>query len=232
VPDIHIRSLDGQQFGGYIAKPVSGRGPGMVVIQEIFGVNEGMRQICDAYAAAGYIAICPDLFWRQQPGVQLTDKTEAEWARAFELYNGFDVEAGIRDLLSTLAHFRKMPECNGKVGAIGYCLGGKLAYYMATRSDIDAAVSYYGVGIETALDEISDIRMPYMMHIAEGDKFVPPAAQQQILAAIKRNKAITAHVYPNVDHAFARPDGQHYQAAAATLANNRTAEFFKTLLMA
>ena len=86
-------------------------------------------------ATKGYLALCPDLFWRQQPDIQLTDKSPAEWDRAFELYKGFDVEAGVRDLLATLAHLRSMPGCSGKVGAVGYCLGGKLAYLMAARSD-------------------------------------------------------------------------------------------------
>lgn len=224
--DIQIASLDGGKFSGYLASPKGGIGPGMVVIQEIFGVNTGMRQLCDHYAAQGYFAICPDLFWRQKPGVQLTDKTDVEWQQAFALFNGFNVELGITDLLATLANLRQVKGCSGMVGTVGYCLGGKLAYLMASRSDVDAAVSYYGVGLDDLLDEIPDIRRPFIMHIAENDKFVPSAAQEKIKRAAARNRDIVVHSYAGVDHAFARPDGQHYDKAAATLANQRTDEFF------
>jgi len=226
MPDIRIKSLDEKEFGGYYAAPKGDKGPGILVIQEIFGVSAAMRQICDDYATKGYMALCPDLFWRQQPGVQLTDKTPAEWDRAFELYKGFDVEAGVRDLLSTLAHIRAMPGCSGKVGAVGYCLGGKLAFLMASRSDVDASVSYYGVDLDKLLDEVHDIRMPYLMHIAGLDKFVTKPVRDKILAGIKKNPVITAYVYENADHAFARPGGQNYNKEAADLANSRTAEFF------
>ena len=226
MPDIKIKSLDDREFGGYYAAPSSNRGAGILVIQEIFGVNAAMRTICDEYAAKGYLAVCPDLFWRQQPNVQLTDKSPAEWDRAFELYKGFDVEAGVRDLLAALAHVRSMPGCNGKVGALGFCLGGKLAYLMASRSDVDASVSYYGVGLDEMLDEIYDIRMPLMLHMAALDKFQTPPVREKILNAIKKNPVISAYVYEGVDHAFARPQGQNFNQQAADLANTRTAEFF------
>jgi carboxymethylenebutenolidase len=230
MPEIKIKSLDDKEFSAYYAVPPAKRGPGIVVIQEIFGVNAAMRQICDEYAAKGYMTICPDLFWRQQPGIQITDKTPAEWDRAFELYNAFDVEGGVRDLLSTLAHLRSLPGGNGKVGTVGYCLGGKLAYLMASRSDADASVSYYGVGLDKMLDEVHDIRMPFMMHIAGLDKFMPPPVREKVLTSVKRNPAISAFVYENVDHAFARPEGQNYNKEAADLANSRTTQFFTEYL--
>lgn len=226
MPDIKIKSLDERELGGYYAAPSSNRGAGIIVIQEIFGVNTAMRTICDDFAAKGYLAVCPDLFWRQQPGIQLTDKTPAEWDRAFELYKGFDIEAGVRDLLATLAHMRSMKGCNGKVGAVGYCLGGKLAYLMASRSDVDASAAYYGGGIDELLDEVHDIRMPLLMHFAALDKFITQAVREKIFAAIKKNPVIEAFVYDNVDHAFARPNGQNFNKQAADLANGRTAEFF------
>lgn len=228
--DITITTLSNEKFGAYCAMPQGGNGPAIIVIQEIFGVNADMRKICDDYAAQGYIAVCPDLFWRQEPGIQLTDKTEAEWTKALALYNAFDVEAGVRDLLSTVAYIRKMPGCGGRIGVVGYCLGGKLAYLMATRVDVDAVVSYYGVGIEKLLGEVYDIRMPFIMHIAAGDQFVPPEAREKILHAVTKNSEIQPYVYEGVDHAFARHEGKNYNEAAAKLANQRTHDLFTEYL--
>lgn len=230
MPDITIKSLEGKDFSAYCAMPPSGKGPGLIVIQEIFGVNAGMRQICDRFASLGYIAVCPDLFWRQQPGIQITDKTPAEWDRAMELFKGFNVEAGVRDLLSTLAHMRKMNGNSGKVGAVGYCLGGKMAWLMAARSDVDATVGYYGVGLDQMLDEVHEIRAPLMLHMAALDSYAPPPVREKILKAIARNPVISAHIYEGADHAFARPNGVNYNAEAATLANQRTEAFFAEYL--
>jgi len=197
------------------------------VIQEIFGVNHVMRELCDGLASQGYLAMCPDLFWRQEPGIQITDKTEAEWARAFQLFQGFDQDKGAQDLVASLAHLRKLPGCNGKAGSVGYCLGGKMAYLMAARSDADCNVSYYGVGIDSALGEAGGIKKPLLMHIAAEDKYVPKEAQAKIKQALGANGKVTIHVYEGMDHAFARVGGAHWDAAAAKLANDRTAAFFK-----
>lgn len=225
--DVTIRAADGGGFSAYLATPKSGKGPGILVIQEIFGVNRVMRDIADGFAAQGYTALCPDLFWRQEPGIQITDKTEAEWARAFQLYQGFDEAKGVDDLKATVAHLRALPACTGKIGSVGYCLGGKLAYLMATRGDADCNVGYYGVGIDKALDEAGKISRPLMLHIAEQDQFCPPEAQAQIKAALGKNAKVTIHTYPRMDHAFARVGGEHYDKAAADSANTRTADFFK-----
>jgi len=230
MPDITLKTADGE-FSGYLAMPRGdgdgSRAPGLVVIQEIFGVNHVMRALCDDFAAQGFLALCPDLFWRQEPGVQLTDKTEAEWNRAFELYKGFHEAKGVSDLIAAVDHLRVHPRCSGKVGTIGFCLGGKLAYLMATRSNADCSVSYYGVGIENALGEAGAITRPLLMHIAEEDEFVSKDAQAQIKQALGRNPMITIHSYPGVGHAFARPGGKHYNEAAARLANERSAAFLK-----
>jgi carboxymethylenebutenolidase len=223
--DITITADDGGTFTAYLAKPAGGSGPGIVVCQEIFGVNDVMRETCDALAREGYVALCPDLFWRQEPGIRITDRTEEEWAKAFELYKGFNERKGVEDLIATLNHLRGLEECTGKAGSIGYCLGGKLAYLMATRSNVDCSVSYYGVGIEKSLDEATAITKPLLMHVAEKDQFVPPEARERIIEAAGRINCITAHVYPGVDHAFARPGGAHYDASAAELANSRSKAF-------
>lgn len=225
--DTTIKVGDGS-FAAYVSAPKGvSSAPAILVIQEIFGVNQVMRDLCDNLAGQGYLAMCPDLFWRQEPGIQITDKTEAEWARAFQLFQGFDQDKGAQDLIASLAHLRKLPGCNGKAGSVGYCLGGKMAYLMATRSDSDCNVSYYGVAIDAALGEAGAIKKPLLMHIAAEDKYVPKEAQAKIKQALGANGKVTIHVYEGMDHAFARVGGAHYDAAAAKLANDRSAAFFK-----
>ena len=218
------------EFGAYIALPEQTPAPGIVVAQEIFGVNQVMRDVCDWLAGEGYVAACPDLFWRIEPGIQLTDKTQAEWARAFELFNLFDVDKGVEDMKKTLAQLRKHEACDGRVGSIGYCLGGKIAYLMATRSDADCNVGYYGVGLDELLGEAERITRPLLMHMASKDGFVPPEAQEKIKAVFTPHSRIALHVYEGQDHAFARPGGEHYDEAATKLANDRTLTFFKETL--
>lgn len=226
MPDITISGQDGD-FAAYLAIPASTPAPAVVVAQEIFGVNAVMRDICDWLAGEGYLACCPDLFWRIEPGIQLTDKTEAEWARAFELFNLFDVDKGIEDMAATLAALRGHEAGSGKVGSVGYCLGGKIAYLTATRTDADCSVSYYGVGLEGLLAEAASITRPLMLHIASKDQFVPPEVQAQIKSGLSGHAQVTMHVYEGQDHAFARQGGEHYDAAAAQSANDRSLAFFK-----
>jgi carboxymethylenebutenolidase len=224
--DIRIKGADGE-FGGYLATPGTGRGPGVVVIQEIFGVNAVMRAIADELAARGYCAMAPDLFWRLEPGVQLSDKTDAEWKRAFDLMGRFDQDKGVGDIQTAISHVRQQPECSGRVGAVGYCLGGLLAYLAAARTDCDASVGYYGVNIADKLGEAGRIKKPLMLHIAGKDQFVPPEAQKKVQEGLRGNPLVTIHVYPEMDHAFARVGGAHYDKANAELANGRTSTFFR-----
>ena len=225
-PDITITGPDGR-FAAYLAVPATTPAPGIVVAQEIFGVNQVMRDVCDWLAGAGFLACCPDIFWRIEPGIQLTDKSDAEWARAFELFQTFDVDTGIVDLQASLAHVRSHEACTGKTGAIGYCLGGKLAYLMAARTDTDCSVGYYGVGIDELLDEARNIAKPLMLHIAGKDQFVPKAAQDKITSALSGQTGVTLHHYPDQDHAFARIGGKHFDAAAAESANRRSLDFLR-----
>lgn len=228
--EVTIQAGDGGSFSAYLAKPQTANGAAIIVIQEIFGVNANVRALCDGYAAQGYVAIAPDLFWRQEPGVSITDQSEAEWKKAFELYQGFNETKGIEDLAATLAFIRTYPGVTGKVGAVGFCLGGKLAYLMATRTDVDASVSYYGVGIDKDLGEASAIVKPLLMHIAGNDGFVPPEAQAAIRDSLGTNSLVEIHTYPGRDHAFTRMGGQHYHGEDAKLAHGRTAEFFQRTL--
>jgi carboxymethylenebutenolidase len=224
--NIAIDSPDGS-FAAYLAKPAAGRGPGVVVIQEIFGVNAIVRAICDAHAARGRFALAPDLFWRLEPNVQLTDQTDAGWKRAIDLMNRFDADKGVGDIQLAIALLRELPGCSGKVGAVGYCLGGLLAYLTATRTDSDASVGYYGVNIQAKLDEARRIKNPLLLHIAGKDEYTPPEAQKKIMEGLKDNPQVTIHFYPEMNHAFARVGGAHYDKANAELADGRSDTFFR-----
>ncbi len=226
--DVRIKSSPDGEFGAYLASPASGRGTGGVVIQEIFGVSKVMRALADEFAARGYFALCPDLFWRLEPGVQLTDHSDADWKRAFDLMGRFDQDAGVKDIQNSINYLRhSVTGCTGKVGAVGYCLGGLLAYLTAARTDADASVGYYGVNIQDKLGEAARIKKPLMLHIAAKDEYVPPPAQKAIVDGLKGNALITVHTYLEMNHAFARPGGAHYDKACADLANGRTATFFR-----
>ncbi len=223
---LSISTPDGA-FSAYVARPAATRAPAVIAIQEIFGVNRVMREVCDRLAAAGYLAVCPDLFWRLEPGVDITDQTQAEWDKAFDFFGRFDVDKGVEDIRATIDLARGLPGCGGKVGAVGYCLGGRLAYLTATRTDSDASVGYYGVGIESYLGEAEKLAQPLMLHIAEEDAYVPKEAQALIAGALKDHPQVTLHTYPGCDHAFARAGGAHYDAVAAAKADGRTLAFFK-----
>jgi carboxymethylenebutenolidase len=224
-----IRTPDGE-FSAYVARPGRAPAPAIVVIQEIFGVNAVMRATADAFAAEGYLAISPDLFWRIEPGVDITDKSETEWKKAFELFNAFDVDLGVKDIAATIGHVRHDAGCDGKVGAVGYCLGGLLAFLTATRTDVDASVGYYGVGIERHVAEADKLAAPLLLHIAGEDQFVPKEAQALIVASLKNHPQVEIYSYPGRDHAFARVAGDHYDAADAAKANARTLALFKKAL--
>lgn len=223
---VTLKSFDGGEFQAHMTLPAGGYGPGIVVLQEIFGVNDHMRSVCDWYAAHGFVALCPDLFWRQEPGIQLSDQTEAEWQRAFELYQGLDEAKAVEDSAAAIEFLRQHAACNGRVGAVGFCLGGNLAWLVAVRFKPDCAVGYYGVSIEKTLSEAGNLSSPLMLHIAGRDQYCPPEAQKQIHEALESNPLVTIHDYPEQDHAFGRPGGEHYDAHAAELANLRTLEFF------
>ena len=221
-----ITGKDGS-FGGYLASPGSGKGPGIVVIQEIFGVNQGLRDIADGLASRGFFALVPDLFWRIRPGIELSDKVEADRAVAFDCLGKFDLGKGVADIQSALDHLRGLPGATGKAGVLGYCLGGQLAYLAAARTDSQASAGYYGIRIEDQLAEAKTIKQPLVLHIAEADDFVPPPAQAKIEQALGSNPLVTLYNYPLIGHAFARVGGMHYDKANADLANVRSQTFFR-----
>jgi carboxymethylenebutenolidase len=218
-------------FEAYLVLPDTIPSAGVVVIQEIFGVNQFVRQVTESLAQAGFVAIAPDLFWRQHPGIQLNDQDPHDREIAFRLYGEYQVDRGVEDLKLALSALRTHPACTGKVGSVGFCLGGKLAYLLATRSDADCNVSYYGVDLENQLAESAQIQAPLLLHIAEQDMFVPPEAQAQIQAGLQSNPQATIYSYPEVNHGFARLGGSSYNADAAGLANDRTMNFLKQYLL-
>jgi len=218
-------------FDCYVARPdVVGTYPVIIVLQEIFGVNAGIRSIADNYAAKGYIAVAPDLFWRAEPNLALSEAVEGDWAKGFALYQSYDFDKGVQDIAATISAARTMEHSSGKVGVTGYCLGGLMTYLSAARTDGDAFAAYYGGGTDGYLAEAKNIGAPILYHLGGADEYLGPQVQEQIRLALTEKADAEVHVYPGADHAFARPDGNHYDAAAATLANSRTDEFFARTL--
>lgn len=212
-------------FGAYVARPEGAPRAAIIVIQEIFGVNPGIRQKCDKLAAEGYLAVAPDLFWRLEPGVETDPDVPAEFERAIGMMGQFDQDAGIRDIEATIHYIRRTLGVS-KVGCVGYCLGGRLAFMAAARTDIDASVGYYGVGIDGLLGEKHAIAHPVMLHIPTADGFVPRETQAAMHAGLDDHAKVTLHDYEGLDHGFATETGQRRDEAAATLADSRTAAFF------
>lgn len=223
---VTIQTLDNDQsFSAYVARPSTEAKAAIVVIQEIFGVNAGIRQKCDKLAAEGYVAIAPDLFWRLKPGVELDPDVEAEFNTALEMMNEFDQDAGIRDIQATINHIRSHSQ-SGTVGCVGYCLGGRLAYMTAARTDVDATVGYYGVGIDGLLDEKEAIAKPLMLHIPTEDGFVDKETQRKMHEGLDDHPKVTLHDYEGLDHGFATEIGERRDEEAANIADGRTASFF------
>jgi carboxymethylenebutenolidase len=222
---IDVNTADGS-FKAYIARPAILPAPAIVVIQEIFGVNADLRDTCDELAAQGYIALSPDLFWRMEPGVDLSDQTEKEWKKGFALYTAFDYAAGVSDIAATMHLARSLPGASGKVGLMGYCLGGLMTFLTTARLGADASVVFYGGNTEKHLDEAPNIRTPLLMHLGEEDEYISKDAQKAIIAALAANKFAEVLTYPGCSHAFVRHRGIHFDQNAAQLANSRTASFF------
>lgn len=209
----------------YVARPQGVAKAAIIVIPEIFGVNPGIRQKADKWAAQGYLAVAPDIFWRFAPGVELNPDVEAELQEAFGYFQQYDPADGVYDIESTIKWIRA--EGVAKVGCAGYCLGGRLAYMAAARTDIDASVGYYGVMIDTMLDEAHRIAKPLMLHIPTADHFVTAQAQAAIHAALDDHPRVTLHDYEGLDHGFAAEMGDRRDEAGAQLADSRTEAFLK-----
>ena len=226
---INVTAADGGSFRAYLAKPAQGSGPGIVLCQEVFGINPYLRDMADLFAEEGYVVIAPDLFWRLEPGVDL-GYGEADMKKAHALHDRFDVDQGVRDIGAAVQALRAQPACKGKVGALGYCLGGKLAILAAAHLDVDCAVSYYGVGIESRLAEVSTCAAPLVLHFAGLDKFVPPAAIESIRNTFAARPEVEIYVYPESVHGFNTPAKPGYDKAAAGMAHSRTIALFRRVM--
>lgn len=223
---VSISSLDGTgSFDCYLARPTGTPRAAIVVIQEIFGVNAGIRRKCDKLAGEGYLALAPDLFCRLKPNVELDPDADSEFTTALELMGRFDQDEGVRDIEATIRYAKNSEGC-AKVGVVGYCLGGRLAFMTAARTDADASVGYYAVGIDNLLREKHAIANPLMLHIPAGDHFVPPAAQKAMHDGLDGHPKVTLCDYEGLDHGFATEFGKRRNEDAAQLADRRTSEFF------
>jgi carboxymethylenebutenolidase len=224
---IRIDTLEGDgAFDAYVAEPQSEPLAAVVVIQEIFGINEGIRRKCGHWAEQGYLALAPDLFWRLRPGVELDPDVPEEFSEALDLMGRFDQDQGVRDIEAAIRAARAGLGEGGKVGVVGYCLGGRLAYMAAAHTDSDATVGYYAVGLAGILHEKNAIARPLMLHIAGADHFVDEAEQRAIHEALDDHPRATLHDYPGEDHGFAAEMGKRRSDEAARLADGRTAAFF------
>jgi carboxymethylenebutenolidase len=223
---IAITVADGA-FQAYLARPGAAVAPSVVVLHEVFGVNADLRETCDALASQGFLAVCPDLFWRQSPGTNLSVTSDADWNRGLALYGAYDRNQGVLDIVETLKVASHLHGATGKAGVMGYCLGGLMTFLTAARSQVDAAVEFHGADTEKYLNEAPAITAPMIVHLAEEDEFISKAAQAEIKSALAAKPNIEVFSYPGCHHAFSRHGGTHYDAAAAAQANARTFSFLR-----
>lgn len=224
---IEVEAGQGGRFRAWLSRPAKGSGPGLVLCQEIFGVNEGMRRMADLFAQEGYQVLVPDLFWRQQPGVELE---EADLPRAMELASRLDDRLAVEDVAACARALRSMPGCAGGVGVLGHCLGGRIAVLSAAAGAVDCAVSYYGVGIEKAVDDPGSLRVPVVMHFGAADNLVPAQALVQVREKLSGRANVEIYVYPGAGHAFANPARSSYNKQACDMAHTRTIAMLRRVL--
>ncbi|MEO8100728.1 MAG: dienelactone hydrolase family protein [Acidobacteriota bacterium] len=224
---IRVPNATGSDMSAYLAVPKAGRGAGVVVLQEIFGVTASMKKICDFLATRQFTAICPDLYWSVEPDASIAE-SDAEKGRA--LRGKVSDEAVVKDVGAAIEFLRKHPACTGSVGVVGYCWGGMLSFLTAATQKPDAAVCYYGVGIEKHLDKVDQISCPILLHYAGKDTYAGPDVAAQVKTALK-GKSATVWEYPQAGHAFARPGGAHFEPRSADVADMRTLSFFVETLI-
>jgi len=224
--EIQIKSRDGKSFAGYLAVPARTPAPGIVLLPEVFNTNPHIRSVADGYAADGFVALAPDVYWRQEPGAYMTYTDEGR-AKAQALRALLSTDQFAMDLEDTITALRARSDCTGKVGVMGFCLGGKFAYLSAVRHKIEAAVTYYAVQLDQHLDEAPSLRCPLLMHFAESDHAVPPATVDVVRKTLSPNRLAEIYVYPGTVHGFNRYGYPPHHEAQAGIARSRTIEHFR-----
>ena len=225
---IDVAATSGGKYGAYLSLPPAGKGPGLVLFQEIFGVNRHIRAVADQYALDGFVVLAPDLFWRDAPRVELGYEG-AERERALVLMKGADPKLLAEDIKTTVAALRARPETVGKVGALGYCMGGRLAYIAAATAGVDAASSFYGGGIQDQLDRAASISCPMQFHYGAKDTAIPMEAVEKVKAAFAGKKA-EFWIYPDAGHGFNGWDRSAYHPPSSALSHGRTLDFLAPAL--
>lgn len=228
-----ITALDGAALDAYRAVPDAGYGPGIVLLQEVFGVNDTMRSLADELAGHGYLVLVPDMFWRLRR--RFASRGESGMAEGSTLARRLDREEAVTDMTSTLAHLRAMPGCTGRVGAVGFCLGGTLAYLFGTSVRVggrgpDAVVSYYGPGVPELLDRAASLECPAMFHFGDRDPYLPADGIAAVEAAVANRPDVAVHHY-DAEHTFANSDAPSFHdPEAADIAWGRTLAFLDDVL--
>lgn len=225
---IDIDGDDGA-FGAYLALPRGGSGPGIVLLQEIFGVNAHIRSVADQYAADGYVVLAPDLFWRQGHRIEL-GYGDADWKRAVELKGQTSLNQAQADVRATTKTLRALPGVGTKVASLGYCWGGLLSYHAAADDLVDAAVAYYGGGIQNALSKANDIRVPLMLHFGGKDKHIPRDAVDKVVERFHDQDNVEIHLYAEAEHGFNCSHRSTYHQRSAALAHGYTLLFLSQML--
>ncbi|MFA5565134.1 MAG: dienelactone hydrolase family protein [Acidimicrobiia bacterium] len=218
--------VEGGEMKAHLAVPTSGTGPGVLLIQEIGGVNGYMEEVAGRLANLGYVALAPDVFWRVQPGFVVQEFSDETFPKAIEVSSQVDPALAVADLGMALEHLRELPETTGGVGVLGFCFGGTMAYLVGAEYEPDIVVSYYGSGVAGAIDRAADIVCPMLMHFGGKDPFLPMADIETIESGTSGMENVQIVVQPNAGHAFDNHASPvYYDQGAAQAAWEITAAF-------
>lgn len=213
----------------FVAEAAKPDAPVVLVLHELFGVNQDIRTTCRELSSRGFTAIAPPLFWREAPGLDLNSWSDADWKKGFELYGTYDFNRGVRDIAAVIAAARALTP-GTRVGVMGFCLGGLMTFLTLAGTDADAGVAYYPGGIEQHLAEAPKVRAPMIIHLGTSDEYISPAAQEQVKQAFAGRHNVQIFTYEGMSHAFARHTGTHYDAHSAAIANDQTYLFLASQL--